>query len=96
VLSDLQDLARRLEQQLKTYERMHTDELKRFQDQWIALAQVQSDELKMMCEELDQLKQELAALQDQSASAEPVATASPVELTITRREFITGNFMPHT
>ncbi len=97
LLTDLEELAQRLEQQLSTYERMHVEELERFRKQWDALQQIQSDELRMLRDELNQLKQELAAMQNPAESAEPqVQIAQPVELTITRRDFITGNYAPHT
>ncbi len=96
-MTDLEELAQRLEQQLSTYERMHVEELERFRKQWDALQQIQSDELRMLRDELNQLKQELAAMQNPAEPAEPqVQIAQPVELTITRRDFITGNYAPHT
>jgi len=97
LLTELQELARRLEQQLSTYERMQVEELERFRKQWDALVQIQSDELRMLRDELNQLKQEIAAMQNPAEPADsPVQLAQPIELTITRRDFITGNYASHT
>ena len=98
MLSETENLARRLEQQLTAYEKMHADEIKRFQEQLANLQSVQSYELQMLRDELAQLKQELAALKEQEPEqpAESAAdTNSPrVEMAITRRELLTGNFRP--
>ena len=98
MLSETQDLARRLEQQLIAYEKMHADEIKRFQEQLANLQSVQSYELQMLRDELAQLKQELAALKEQEpeqpVQSAPDADAPRVEMTITRRELLTGNLRP--
>lgn len=96
LVTELEELAHRLEQQVSTYERMHVEELERFRKQWDALLQIQSDELRMLRDELNQLKQEIVAMQTPSEPTDsPVQVAQPVELTITRRDFITGNYKPH-
>ncbi len=96
MISELEDSARRLDQQLVAFERLHTDELKRFQDQLETYRRLQNDELQMLRDEVKQLKDELARLRAQG----PVPAAPPtvphipsgrVALTITRRDFITGN-----
>lgn len=94
MLSEIQDLARRLEQQLIAFERLHADELKRFQDQLATYQRLQNDELQMLRDELKQLKEESARLQAESAApaieTPPQVPPSQVELTITRRDLLTG------
>jgi replication fork clamp-binding protein CrfC len=99
LLSEIQDLARRLEQQLVAFERLHADELKRFQDQLATYQRLQNDELQMLRDELQQLKKESALLQaEQTARAAetPRLEVAPkqVELTITRRDLLTGKLPP--
>ncbi|MBI5029374.1 MAG: hypothetical protein HZB51_02515 [Chloroflexi bacterium] len=96
MLSEIEDLARRLEQQLTAYERMHLDELKNLQEQLATFQRLQHDEMQMLRDELSQLKQELAAYKKaeperQQAAAVDAASTRPVELGITRRELITRN-----
>ncbi|MBI5302222.1 MAG: hypothetical protein HY868_08800 [Chloroflexi bacterium] len=62
--AEIQDLARRLEQQLTAYEHLHTDELKRLQDQIAAFQHLQNDEFQMLRNELSQLKQALGAIEE--------------------------------
>lgn len=89
MLSDIQTLARRLEQQLIAHERMYADDLKRLQEQFSALEHIQRDELQMFRDELNQLNQEIAALKEQ-----PVAAPQTAEPTLTRRDLLTGNLRP--
>jgi chromosome segregation ATPase len=98
VLSELEDLARRLEQQILAYEKLHADEMKRFEEQLAAYRNLQNDELQMLRNELTQLKDEIEHLkQEESAgdsgaaltSTEP-ASAPPATLVVTRRELLTG------
>ncbi len=103
MVSELQDLARRLEQQIISFEKLHADEMKRFQEQFETIQRLQNDELQMLRKELKQLQDEVALLQAQEPEPEPKATPlappeipSPrAELTITRRELITGNLRPN-
>lgn len=95
MFSELEDLARRLEQQLVSYERLHMDEMIKFQDQFQAFQRIQADELQMLRKELDQLKQEIAALKQEEMNRAPAAMSSQAaparrEQTITRRDLLTG------
>lgn len=99
MLSEIEDLARRLEQQLKSYEKLHADEMKAFQAQLETFQRIQADELKSLQDELKQLKEEIAALKEQEAkraseSPPPEAAFNQFEKTISRRDFLTGNIPP--
>jgi hypothetical protein len=108
VLSEIETLARRLEQQITSFEKLHTDELARFQEQLAAYQRLQNDELEMLRAELNRLKEEIAGLKAQEPPAEvvahpalPVSTHAPTEpteayatLTLTRRDLLTGNLLP--
>ncbi len=95
MLSELEDLARRLEQQLISYEKLHADEMKRFQQQLAEYQRIQADELEMLRNELTQLKQEIALLKDSQAKQPLTAAPQPeparVGSPITRRDLLTGN-----
>ncbi len=96
VLSELEDLARRLEQQIESYEKLHADEMKRFEEQLQAFQRIQADELKMLRDELDQIKREIAASKEEQAERAPTSAPSQAEMsrlepTITRRDLLTGN-----
>lgn len=99
MLSEIEDLARRLEQQLVSYEKLHADELKSFQTQLETFQRIQADELKSLQDELKQLKEEIAALKEQEAkraseSPPREAASNQFEKTITRRDLLTGNIPP--
>ena len=99
MLAEIEDLTRRLEQQLASFERLHADELKRFEEQLTTYRRLQNDELQMLRDELTQLKEEIAVLKNEEAkraaeSASATPSEEPVELTITRRDFITGRVPP--
>jgi replication fork clamp-binding protein CrfC len=97
VLSELEDLSRRLEQQISSYEKLHADEMKRFEEELAAYRRLQNDELQMLRDELKQLKDEIEGLsrdESPSASAPSAGPAEPpaayVDTTVTRRELLTG------
>ncbi len=99
MLSELQELARRLDQQVTAFEKLHADEMKRFQEQFETLSRLQNDELAMLRKELKQLQEEVARLQAQEP--EPPHVMMPPDtppvraaLTLTRRDLITGNLHP--
>ena len=96
MLSEVMELARRLEQQLNSYERLNADDVKRFQDQLAAFQQIQNNELQMLREELKQLKAEIAQLQNQHPLLLSDSAPIPpqVDLTISRRDLLTGNLTP--
>ncbi len=90
--SSLQELARRLEQQITSFEKLHADELNRVQEQLDTYRRLQNDELQMLRDELKQLKDEIALLKaDPVEAPAPAAPASGVR-TFTRRELLTGEF----
>ncbi len=100
MLSELQELARRLEQQVTAFEKLHTDEMKRFQEQFETLSRLQNDELAMLRKELKQLQDEVARLQSQEPEpprvvAPPDTLPARAALTLTRRDLITGNLHPN-
>ena len=93
MLEEIETLARRLEQQLAAYEKLHADEMKKFREQLDAFQNIQADELRMLGNELAQLKEELAAVKQaatQNASAESVLPPG----TLTRRDLLTGKMPP--
>ncbi|MBI5878101.1 MAG: hypothetical protein HZB53_10635 [Chloroflexi bacterium] len=61
-LQSLEELARRLTQQLSSYEALHAAEARTVKEQWEKLQSIQQDELRMLREELAQLKGGIAAL----------------------------------
>ncbi len=99
MLSELQELARRLEQQVTSFEKLHTDEMKRFQEQFETLSRLQDDELAMLRKELKQLQDEVARLQTQES--EPPRVVVPPDtfparpaFKLTRRDLLTGHLRP--
>lgn len=97
MVSELHEMARRLEQQIAAFEKMHVDEMKRFQEQFEVYRQLQNDELEMLRRELARLKDDLAQYQAADSPAEttpPVVPSPHVALEMTRRDFITGPLRP--
>ncbi len=98
MLSELEELARRLEQQILSYEKLHADEMKRFEEQLAAYRNLQNDELQMLRNELAQLKGEIEHLREGEPAddAKPApnppdpAVAGLATLAVTRRELLTG------
>ncbi len=100
MLSELQELARRLDQQVTAFEKLHADEINRFQQQFETLSRLQNDELVMLRKELKQLQDEVARLQAQEPEPPPAivlpdAPPARVPLMLTRRDLITGNLRPN-
>ncbi len=95
MLEEIENLARRLEQQLVTYAKLHADEMNRFQEQFDAFQSIQADELQMLRQELAQLKQEIAEVKESVTQSMP-AEGAPVstEPTLTRRDLLTGKMPP--
>ncbi len=94
---DLEIQLQRLEQQLASYEKLHVEELQRFQAQAAAFQRLQGDELKMLRDQLQELKAEMTRLKAESpepTTARMPLAPPPVDLTITRRDFLTGNHTP--
>ncbi len=94
MVSELADFARRLEQQLTAFEKLHMDELARIQEQLDAYLKVQNDELEMLRTELRQLQDRIAAMNDPEPAASatpPLARPEAEAPTLTRRDLITGN-----
>ena len=98
MISELELQAKRLEQQLAAFEKLHADDLQRFEEQLATYRRLQNDEIQMLREQLQQFKSDIASLKERGASsgaaASPNQTAVPVELTVTRRDVITGNIPP--
>ena len=93
MIAELEDTARRLEQQITSFEKLHTDELQRFAEQLAAYCKLQTDELQMLRAELQQFADEIARLK--AAEAERAeSAATPVVLTLTRRDLLTGHVPP--
>lgn len=97
MLSELEDLARRLEQQIVSYEKLHADEMKRFEEQLAAYRNLQNDELQMLRDELAQLKGEIEQLKQGESTDETASATRPTQptvahanLAVTRRELLTG------
>ena len=97
MFSELADLARRLEQQMVSYEKLHADEMKRFEQQLAAYRNLQNDELQMLRDELAQLKGEIEQLKQEESTHETTSASMPTQpavahanLTVTRRELLTG------
>lgn len=100
MLSELQELAHRLEQQVTSFEKLHVDEMKRFQEQFETLARLQNEELDMLRKELKQLQDEVARLQAEepepsSAGVPPGTPPARAALALTRRDLLTGNLRPN-
>lgn len=92
MLEEMETLARRLEQQISVYEKLHADEMKKFQEQFETLQRIQADELQMLRKELAQLKEGIAAIK--AAAASESADDEPAEPTLTRRDLLTGKMPP--
>ncbi len=71
MLSDLENLARRLEQQITSFEKLHADELARFQEQLATYQRLQNEELEMLHTQLNQLKAEVVHLRAASSVGMP-------------------------
>ncbi len=97
MLSELEVLARRLEQQIVSFGKLHADEMKRFEEQLATYRRLQDDELRMLHDELKQLQDEIAHLKQDDLQVLTVPTTRAAEpptghanLTLTRRELLTG------
>ena len=88
----LDDLARRLEQQITSFQKLHADELNRLQEQLDTYRRLQNDELEMLRDELKQLKEEMALLQANVTETPAEPPPAPQPPTLTRRDLLTGNF----
>lgn len=75
-LHALEDLARRLRQQLDSYEALHAAEARALAEQWEKQQRIQQDELRMLRQELAQLEEGIAALRA-SRIAQPDVTGGP-------------------
>jgi len=75
-LHHLEELARRLTQQLTSYETLHAAEARNVKDQWDRLQSIQQDELRMLRDELAQLEGGIAALRA-SREAKPGSPGGP-------------------
>lgn len=99
MIEELNETARKLEHQLVTYEKLHAEELRKFQERFAAFQRVQSDEFEMLRAELAELKMEIAQLEaklEQGADLTPAEPSPPkVDLTISRRDFLSGNLKPY-
>ena len=94
-MEELETLARRLEQQIAAYEKLHTEEIKRFQEQFEAFRRIQADELQMLRKQLAQLSEEIAAAKESiSQSDADENAASSAEPAVTRRDLLTGKLPP--
>ena len=89
----LDDLARRLEQQITSFQKLHADELNRLQEQLDTYRRLQNDELEMLRDELKQLKEEMAHRQANVTETPAETLAGPQPRTLTRRDLLTGNFL---
>lgn len=89
--SSLDDLARRLEQQITSFQKLHADELNRLQEQLDTYRRVQNDELEMLRDELKQLKDEIALLEISVAEPPADMPSTPQPRMLTRRDLLTGN-----
>lgn len=89
MLLDLNDSARRLEQQIASFEKLHSEELAHFQEQLETYQRLQNDEMKMLRDQLQRLKDQIAELQAQSV--EPSEPAAPHRPGITRRDFLVSS-----
>jgi cell shape-determining protein MreC len=80
-LADLETFVARFEQQLQSFDQLHSGELQTLKQQLDAIQKIQQDELQLLREQLSQLKERLAAYLADTTSA-----ATPIEMTVTRRE----------
>ena len=87
MLSDLQESAQRLEQQITSFEKLHTDELKQFQEQLETYRRLQSDELQMLRDQLKRFKDEIEQLKIQAPEQTALPTSVPTP-GISRRDFL--------
>jgi len=94
VLEDIENLARQLERQLVSYEKLHLDEMAKFKAQFEAFQSIQADEFRMLRQELSQLKQEIAQLKESVAQSQLMPGATDAEPTLTRRDLLTGKMPP--
>ena len=86
--SDLSEIARRLEQQIASFEKLHTEELKHFQEQLETYQRLQADELQMLRDQLNRFKDEITLLKAQQAEQGSPAQPVPGTPGITRRDFL--------
>lgn len=59
---DPQTQAQRLEQQLRAFEKLHAQELQAFEARLAAYVRLHADEVRLLREQLDELRQSLQAL----------------------------------
>jgi hypothetical protein len=94
VIAELKETAQ-IDHQLATYVKLHAEEMQRFQEQFAAFQRIQADELQMLQSELNQLKQEIALLEDKETKHTSVSPSSQgesarLEPTLSRRDLLTG------
>ena len=93
-LTDLERSIARFEQQLQSFETLHGGELQTLKQQLEAIQQIQQDELRALREQLNQLKESIAAYkvaeEKRAAGQDAAPAATPVAMTVTRRELLTG------
>ena len=92
---NLETQVRRFEQQLDSFEKLHSGELNKFEEKLATYLRLQADEVKFLREELTALKQELARYQVSETPAQETkgVTANitpPIGIPLTRREFLGG------
>ena len=99
-MADLETQVRRFEQQIKAFEMLHTDELRRFEEQLATYRQLQADELNQLRGQLQRLNDDIAAIKAREAEAAaqnpPPADLEPVQLSVSRRDLLTGNIPSFT
>jgi hypothetical protein len=88
MLSDLQESARRLDQQITSFEKLHGEELKKFQEQLETYQRLQNDEMQMLRDQLKRLKDEIVVLQTQTVETPKPAMPLPHDPGISRRDFL--------
>jgi hypothetical protein len=66
---DAETQARRFEQQLRAFEKLHAEELQALEARLAAYMRLHADEVKLLREQLDELRQVIRAATGQGSSA---------------------------
>jgi hypothetical protein len=79
---DPETQARRFEQQLQAFEKLHTQELQALEEKLIAYMRLHADEVRLLREQLDELRQALRTAAEAGAGpieSRPAQPAPPPE-----------------
>ena len=96
MIEELEIQARRLEQQIAAYAKLHSEEIMRFQEQFAAFQRIQAEELQMLRKQIAQFAEEIAAVKESvSQSNADESEIASSQSTLSRRDLLMGKLPPY-